>query len=309
MPLPTTPMNKSSWQGVIPAITTPFIADLSLDLAFFPRHAERLIDAGCSGIVTPGSLGEGSTLSFDEKLQLWKTLVQAIAPRAHAIAAIASACTREAVGLAKAAEAAGCTGLMVLPPYIYKGSWRETRAHLAAVLRATPLSCMLYNNPLAYGTDLLSAHIAELAREHENLHAVKESSADVRRITALRELVGDRLSILVGVDDLVVEGVAAGATGWIAGLVNALPRESIRLFRLTAEGQHREADALYRWFLPLLRLDTTHDFVQLIKLVQAEVGQVGQGGPITRPPRLLPEGDELARVQTFIRGVLRANPS
>ncbi len=315
---PTTKHSHSHpWHGVIPAITTPFNRDLSIDHAFLASHAGKLIDAGCTGIVAPGSLGEGSALSSEERLAVWHTLVKAIGSRASVFAAIASASTREAEDLAKAARDAGCIGLMVLPAYVYKGSWRETRAHVSAIMRATSLSCMLYNNPLAYGTDFTPTQIAELVEGHANLHAVKESSADARRLAAIRELIDDRLALLVGVDDLLVEGVMAGATGWTAGLVNALPRESVRLFELAraactgdaeSAAARREVDALYRWFLPLLRMDTTYDFVQLIKLVQAEVGLVGVGGAITRPPRLMPEGEELARMRSVIRDCLSRRP-
>ena len=301
-------MNRSDWQGVIPAITTPFAADLSIDMAFVEKHVKWLLDAGCTGIVTPGSLGEGAVLSVEEKSALWRACTKACGGKAPVIAAIASASTGDAVRAAREAQAAGCTGLMVLPPYVYKGSWREMRGHFAAILNATPLSCMLYNNPIAYGTDVLPEQIAELAAKHANLHAVKESSGDIRRVTAIRALIGDRLSILVGMDDVIVEGVAAGAVGWIAGLVNALPRESVRLFELARDGKHAEAAALYRWFLPLLRMDTTYDFVQLIKLVLAEVGMIGSGGAGVRPPRLLPEGADLEKSLAAIRAALKSRP-
>ncbi len=301
-------MNRTDWQGVIPAITTPFAADLSIDMAFVEKHVKWLLDAGCTGIVTPGSLGEGAVLSVEEKSALWRSCAKACGGKAPVIAAIASASTGDAVRAAREAQAAGCTGLMVLPPYVYKGSWREMRGHFAAILNATPLSCMLYNNPIAYGTDVLPEQIAELAAKHANLHAVKESSGDIRRVTAIRALIGDRLSILVGMDDVIVEGVAAGAVGWIAGLVNALPRESVRLFELARDGKHAEAASLYRWFLPLLRMDTTYDFVQLIKLVQAEVGMIGSGGAAVRPPRLLPEGADLEKSLAAIRAALKSRP-
>lgn len=301
-------MNKHDWTGVIPAITTPFRADLSIDEAFFAKHAGVLMDAGCTGIVSPGSLGEGATLSVDERVTLWSLLKRTMGTRGHVIAAIASASTADAVAACRAARDAGCDGLMILPAYVYKGSWRETRAHFAAMLQATSLSCMVYNNPVAYGTDVLPEQIADLAASHANLHAVKESSTDVRRITGIRALCGERLAILVGVDDLIVEGIAAGACGWIAGLVNALPTESVRLFNLATAGKKLEAEALYHWMLPLLRMDTTYDFVQLIKLVQAQAGMCGAGGPVTRPPRLLPEGDELDGIVGVIRALLEQRP-
>jgi 4-hydroxy-tetrahydrodipicolinate synthase len=196
--------------------------------------------------------------------------------------------TDDAVHLARAADKAGCRGLMVLPPYVYKGDWPETRAHVSAIITATPLSCMLYNNPIAYGTDFLPDQVRELS-DHANLHAIKDSSGDVRRITAMKALLADRLTLLVGLDDAVVEGVAAGATGWVAGLVNALPEESVLLFEHARAGRYAEARELYEWFLPLLRMDAVPKFVQLIKLVQEECGL---GSERVRAPRLQLTGAE-----------------
>ncbi|HET8799259.1 MAG TPA: dihydrodipicolinate synthase family protein, partial [Thermoanaerobaculia bacterium] len=193
----------------------------------------------------------------------------------------------------------------VLPPYVYTSDWREMKAHMSAVIAATSLSCMLYNNPIAYRTDFLPDQIAELAGEHANLHSVKESSADVRRITAIRERIGDRLAILVGVDDLIVEGIDAGAVGWIAGLVNAMPHESVRLFDLALRGARDEAAALYRWFLPLLRLDTVPKFVQLIKLVQEGVGM---GSARVRAPRLELAGAERDEALAILHTALASRP-
>ncbi|MFZ4575734.1 MAG: dihydrodipicolinate synthase family protein [Phycisphaerales bacterium] len=301
-------MKASDWHGVMPAITTPFRKDLSVDVEFLREHVAWLVGTGCRAIVTPGSLGEGATLEHDEKVTIWRECAAAVGANVPVIAAVSSLSTADAVRVAKQAEQAGCRGLMVLPPYVYKGEWRETKAHFGAVLRATKLSCMLYNNPVAYGTDVFPPQVMELAAEHENLHAIKESSTDVRRITWLKAIGGDRLALFVGVDDLIVEGIAAGATGWIAGLVNALPTESVRLFDLAVKGEHAAAAELYAWFLPLLRMDTTYDFVQLIKLVQTEVGKVGSGGAVTRPPRLMPEGARLAEVLAEIRRSLAARP-
>jgi len=194
---------------------------------------------------------------------------------------------------------------MALPPYVYQGNWREMRAHVAAVFKATPLSCMLYNNPVAYGTDFLPEQIRELAAEHENFEAVKESSSDVRRVSAIRALVDRRLQIFVGVDDAVLEAIGIGATGWIAGLANALPRESVDLFDFGMNGERDKAFNLYRWFLPLLRMDTKPNFVQLIKLVQAEVGI---GNARVRPPRLELAGDELEQAKQTIRDALCSRP-
>jgi 4-hydroxy-tetrahydrodipicolinate synthase len=292
---------EMKWAGVMPATTTAFDEQLNVDHEFVARHANWLIDHGCTGIVTPGSLGESATLSFDEKLAIWKTVIDAVGDRVPVMAAIASLSTNEAVRLAQSAAGVGCSGLMVLPPYVYRSDWREMKAHIEAVFRATRLSCMLYNNPVAYGTDFLPEQIKELAAEHENLEAVKESSTDVRRVTWIRELVGDRLAIFVGVDDAIVESIAVGAVGWIAGLVNALPKESVDLFNYAMNGERERAIALYNWFLPLLRMDTVPKFVQLIKLVQQEVGM---GNARVRPPRLELEGDELDEALKVIRHAL-----
>ena len=238
-----------NWKGVMPAITTCFREDLSIDHEFFARHCKWLVDSGCTGIITPGSLGEGATLGFDEKLELWQTCVASVGDRVPVVAAISALTTGEAVALAKKAAEKGCRGLMVLPPYLYRGDWREMKAYVSTVLDATELSCMLYNNPVAYGTDFLPEQIFELAAEHENLMAVKESSMDVRRVTAIRALAGERLAIFVGVDDGIVEAIGAGAVGWIAGLVNALPAESVALFDYAKKGDGKRAFELYRWFL------------------------------------------------------------
>lgn len=293
------------WHGVIPAITTPFGPDMGVDHAFLRKHVDVLVSAGCTGIVALGSLGEGATLSFEEKLAVLRSCREALKGRAPLVAGIAALSTWEAVGLAQAAAEAGCAGLMVLPPYVYKGDWRESQSHFAAVMSTTPLSCMLYNNPVAYGTDVRPEQVAELARAHSNLHAVKESSTDVRRVTELRGLLGERLALFVGVDDLILEGIDAGAVGWIAGLVDALPAESVRLFELARAGKRAEARALYDWFLPLLRLDTVPKFVQLIKLVQAEVGL---GTERVRPPRLPLAGAEREQALALIRDVLSHRP-
>jgi 4-hydroxy-tetrahydrodipicolinate synthase len=298
-------MQINDWYGVIPAITTPFKADLSINKEALREHVAWMIDSGCHGVVALGSLGEAATLGFGEKLEVLNTCKVALDGRAPLVAGVAALSTHEAVSLANAAYEAGCDGLMVLPPYVYRGDWRETKAHMGAVIKATPLSCMLYNNPVAYGTDILPDQIGALAEQHPNLHAVKESSGDVRRVMALREVVHERLAILVGVDDCIVESIAAGATGWIAGLVNAFPVESVRLFDLAAIGNFEEARQLYEWFLPLLRMDTVPKFVQLIKLVQAELGR---GRATVRPPRLELAGNELNEQLGMIRAQLTKRP-
>ena len=291
-------MNQHHWAGVLPAITTPFNADLSVDHASLAAHVQWLIASGCRGIVALGSLGESQTLTADEKIAILDTCRRALPAEVPLVAGIAGLSTTECVALASRAAGVGCDGLMVLPAYVYRGDWRETRAHYGAVIDATHLSCMLYNNPIAYGTDVVPDQVAELADAHANLHAVKESSGEVRRVTALRARLGDRLAILAGMDDMILESIPMGAVGWIAGLVNAFPEESVRLFNLGAAGRMDEARALYEWFLPLLRLDTVPKFVQLIKLVQVEVGR---GTATVRPPRLELQGAELTAAQALIR--------
>ena len=294
-----------NWSGVMPAITTGFDFDLNVDHKFVAEHCNWLVDNGCTGIVTPGSLGEGATLTYQEKLELWSTVIDAVGVRVPVVAAIAALSTREAIDLAQQAAKRGCRGLMVLPPYVYRSDWREMKTHVEAIFRATDLSCMLYNNPVAYGTDFLPDQIEELAADHKNFHAVKESSTDVRRVTAIRALIGSRLSILVGVDDAIVESIGMGATGWVAGLVNALPKESVDLFNFAMNGDHERAVELYNWFLPLLRMDTVPKFVQLIKLVQQEVGM---GSARVRAPRMELAGRELEEALRIIRAALASRP-
>src|SRR6266536_4560527 len=290
-------MKQQDWRGVFPAITTPFTKDLAIDYEALQKHVVWLVDSSCRGVVALDSLGEGATLSFDEKISIIKTCKDALPADVPVIPGIAALSTAAAVKLAKAAANSGCDGLMILPPYVYRGDWRETEAHLSSVITATSLSCILYNNPIAYGTDILPEQMKALAERHENLHAVKESSGDVRRVTAIRELLGDRLAVFAGLDDAILESIAVGAVGWVAGLVNALPVESVRLFDLATAGQFEEAQKLYKWFLPLLRLDTLPNFVQLIKLVQREVGR---GSANVRPPRLELEGTELEEATKLI---------
>jgi dihydrodipicolinate synthase/N-acetylneuraminate lyase len=298
-------LDQKDWAGVLPAITTPFQADLSVDYETFAAQARWLVECGCNGIVALGSLGEAPALTGEEKLELLKQAKRSLDGKAPVIAGISALSTAEAVWLAKEAHRAGVDGLMVLPPLVYRGDWRETQAHLGAIFQATPLSAMLYNNPIAYGTDILPEQIIELRAQHQNFHAVKESSGEIRRITSLKHLAGDSLEIFVGMDDVVVESVAAGATGWIAGLVNAFPEESVRLFKLAQSGPSPELDSLYAWFLPLLRLDTVPKFVQLIKQVQEECG-----GPSARvrPPRLELVGAEREDVVALTRKSLANCP-
>lgn len=297
---------RSIWQGVIPAITTPFHEDFSVDLETFERHTVLMAEAGCTGIVIGGSLGEGGSLTADEKASLIRAAKQATGGRLNAMLGVASMTTAEACAIARMAEANGAAGLMVLPPYVYVGDWRETKAHVSAICKSTGLPAMLYNNPIAYKTDFLPGQVCELLEENPNLVAIKESSADVRRLAALRAAAGKRLEILVGVDDLIVEGIEAGATGWIAGLVNAFPVESVRLFEQARTGGFEAAFELYKWFLPLLRMDTVPKFVHLIKLVQQEVLT---GNERLRPPRLSLAGQEREEALAVLRTAMEARPA
>jgi len=292
---------KVNWNGVIPAITTPFNEDLSIDHRFLGEHAAWLVEEGCTGIVPFGSLGEAATLEFREKIAIVETLVQALGGKAPVIPMVSSLSTAEAARFTVEAEAAGASGFMVLPPYVYSSDWREMKYHLSQVFEATRKPCMLYNNPVAYRTDFLPPQIQEMADAYPHMEAVKESSADLRRITWLRTLMNEDFNILIGVDDVIVEAVAAGATGWIAGLVNAFPAESVRLFELARAGRDEEAFELYRWFLPLLRLDIGTKFVQMIKLTQEKTDT---GNARVRPPRLELEGAELeATLKTIEEGL------
>jgi dihydrodipicolinate synthase/N-acetylneuraminate lyase len=296
---------KVNWKGVIPAITTPFNEDLTIDESFLAKHSRWLVDEGSIGIVPIGSLGESATLNAAEKRTVMETCVKVVGDRVPVIPGIAALSTIEAVKLAQDAKAIGCSGLMVLPPYVYSTDWREMKAHVRAVITATDLPCMLYNNPIAYKTDFRPEHILELAGELPNLQAVKESSADLRRVMAIRALAGARMKILIGVDDAIVEAIDAGAIGWIAGLVNAFPAESVALYNHAMNRRKAEAFALYEWFLPLLRMDTAVKFVQLIKLAQE---RVGMGSVRVRPPRLPLQGEELREAMAAIDSALATRP-
>jgi 4-hydroxy-tetrahydrodipicolinate synthase len=278
---------------------------MAIDKPALEKQVRLMLDNGCSGIVPCGSLGEGAALSNDERAQVVAICV-ASAKGAPVVPGIAAASTADAVAQALSAEKNGASGLMVLPPYIYSSDWREMSAHVSAVISATKLPCMLYNNPPAYKTDFTPTQIAELAARHPNLVAVKESGGDIRRITAILATPGNRLVVGVGLDDLVVEGVAAGASFWVAGLADALPAESVRLFELARDGKKDEALKLLHWFLPLLRFDAGIKFVQLIKLVQE---RCGISSARVRGPRLQVTGTELAEAEAIIAKSLATRPA
>jgi 1-pyrroline-4-hydroxy-2-carboxylate deaminase len=296
------------WQGVMPATLTQFNADLTIDHGLMADHGKWLVEHGCTAIVCHGSLGEGATLSFAEKLALQKTYVAAL-PNTPIIPGVASLSTQEAVDIAKAAKDNGCRGLMVLPPYLYASDWREMKAHMSAVIRATDLPCIIYNNPVAYKTDFTPAHIKELADEFSNVESVKESSTDARRVAGIRELCGDRLAIGVGVDDCALEGAAMGAKFWITGVGGAFPQHNVKLWNLATSGKIEEALAIYHWMLPMLRMDTVVKFVQLIKLQQNLASGGKLGNNLVRAPRLELAGAELAEATAVIKLALATAPT
>lgn len=296
------------WKGVMPATLTQFNEDLSIDHGLMAEHGKWLIENGCTAIVAHGSLGEGATLSFTEKVALQKTYVEAL-PGTPIIPGIAALSTREAVDLAKAARDNGCRGLMVLPPYLYASDWREMKTHMMAVIGATDLPCIIYNNPVAYKTDFTPAHIKELADELPNAAAVKESSTDARRIAGIREVLGDRIALGVGVDDCALEGFAMGAKFWITGVGGAFPRHNVKLLELGTSGRIEEAMPIYTWMLPMLRMDTVVKFVQLIKLQQTLATGGKLGNNRVRAPRLELAGAELAEATAIIEKALATAPA
>ena len=293
-----------TWGGVFPAVTTQFKADQSLNLEATAAHVEHLIRAGVHGLIMLGSVGENTVLDPAEKRAVLATAIEAVQGRVPVLSGVAENSTGAACRFAAEAETAGVDGLMVLPAMIYKTDRGETMAHFRAVARASDLPIMCYNNPVSYGTDLTPEMFAELADE-PTLVAIKESSDDVRRITDLVNLVGERYILFCGVDDLILEASLLGVSGWVAGLVNAFPEESVRLWDLAAAGRWAEARDLYRWFTPLLHLDVHVKLVQYIKLAQA---MAGLGTETTRAPRLALEGDERQRIAAIIQTGLDARP-
>lgn len=296
---------KGSWQGVFPAVATVFRADESVDVEATLRLIARLLDAGVHGLILLGTVGENCSLEYGEKLDLLRAVTDRFQGKVPILSGVAECSTRLACRFAEDAAQIGVDGLMVLPAMVYKADAREAVAHFRAVASASDRPIMIYNNPVAYHVDLPPAVLAELADEPRFV-AVKESSENVRRITDIRILCGDRYRLFCGVDDLVLESVLLGAHGWVSGLVNAFPQESVLLWRLAVSGRWQEAGTLYRWFTPLLHLDTHVKLVQYIKLAMAETGM----GPETvRPPRLPLAGREREEVLNVIRQAMRTRPS
>ena len=297
-------MKASDWRGVFPALTTKFDATGALDFAAMADHLEFQLAAGVHGIIILGSLGENSTLSAAEKQDLIRFYGQRINRRVPLLACIAESATRDALALTAAGDELGVDGYMVLPPMRYPSDKPETLGYLRAVAAGTQRPIMLYNNPVAYGTDLLPEDFAELASEPRFV-AIKESSANTRRMSAIRRLTGDRYALFCGVDDLALECFAVGAVGWVAGLVVAFPRETMRLYTLMTEQRWEEARVLYDWFLPLLELDIGPKFIQQIKLVEE---LVGVGSERVRAPRLALTGRERERVEQIVAAALASRP-
>ena len=297
-------MTSHLWRGVYPALTTKFKTDDSLDFAAMAEHLEFQLDSGVHGIIILGSLGENSTLDLDEKKQLIEFFHRQVAGRVPLLSCIAESSTRDAVELAAFGEQVGLDGYMLLPPMRYPSDRRETLQFIDDVSQATALPIMLYNNPVAYGTDLLPEDFAELA-VNPRLVAIKESSADPRRMSDIRRLCGDRYDLFCGVDDLALECFSVGAIGWVAGLVVAFPAETVRMYDLMTEGRWAEARSLYDWFLPLLHLDIGPKFIQQIKLVEQ---LMGVGSEHVRAPRLTLTGKERANVESVVATALANRP-
>lgn len=296
---------NSDWTGVFPAVTTKFHADESLDMGEMEKNFRAQVDAGVDGLIVCGSLGEASTLEPDEKLEIAALAQKVSGGRVPVLLTVSERRTRTACDVAARAEAQGLDGLMVLPGMQYVSDARETMAHLRAVADASKLPIMVYNNPVAYKVDVSVEMFAELA-ENERFVAIKESSDDVRRVTRIINAMGDRYRIFCGVDNLALEALMMGADGWVAGLVDAFPEETVAIYQLYKAGRIEEAREIYRWFVPLLELDVSTRLVQNIKLAEAKVGL---GTEHVRAPRLPLVGEERAHVEAVIDAALKRRPS
>jgi 1-pyrroline-4-hydroxy-2-carboxylate deaminase len=293
-----------NWHGIYPAATTQFNADQSLNLKATTDNVEKMMAAGMHGMIMLGSVGENTTLEYAEKLDVLKSTVAQVKRRIPVLTGVAETTTKLACRFAEDAKKIGVDGLMVLPAMIYKSDPRETMTHFRTVARATDLPILVYNNPPAYGVDITPPMFADLADE-KTLAAIKESSDNVRRITDIKNLCGDRYILFSGVDDLVLESVLLGSVGWVSGLVNAFPVESRRLWDLATAGNYAEALKIYRWYTPLLHLDTHVKLVQYIKLAASECGY---GTETTRAPRLPLVGREREEVLAIVKKAMATRP-
>jgi 4-hydroxy-tetrahydrodipicolinate synthase len=293
-----------TWQGVFPAVTTQLKQDESLDLLATAKHLEMLIASGVQGLVMCGSLGENQMLAPDEKREVVSTAVKVAAGRVPVLTGVAESSTAAAISYVRDCEKIGVSGFMVMPAMIYKADTREALQYFRTVGGATELPWMLYNNPISYHVDITAELFAELA-EIRNLVAIKESSGNPRRITELRNTIGDRFALFTGVDDLFLESAILGIDGWVAGAGLAFPRENQRLWDLTRASRWDEARALYRWSQPLMKLDTHLKFVQYIKLA---IQEAGLGAEWVRAPRLTLTGAERESVLKIIRTQFAKRP-
>jgi 4-hydroxy-tetrahydrodipicolinate synthase len=298
-------MKNVAWQGVYPALLTPFTVDDQIDYPLFQKNLDAQLAAGVDGIIICGSLGEASTLSGAEKLALLAYCVKSVDGKVPVILNIAEQVTKEAVEMAKQAEQLGADGLMLLPPLRYKADDEETLTYFKNVARETSLSIMIYNNPVDYGIKV-SVEMFEELEQFTNIQAVKESTRDVSNVTRMINRFGDRFKILCGVDPLAFECLALGAHGWVAGLVDAFPAETVAIYRLVKANRYAEALEIYRWFLPILELDIHAKLVQYIKLAAASTGI---GSEIVRAPRLVLKGNERQNVLEVINKGLANRPS
>ncbi|WP_226661666.1 dihydrodipicolinate synthase family protein [Microbulbifer aggregans] len=294
-----------NWSGVFPAATTQFNADESLNIPATLEHLEVMLNAGINGLVMLGTVGENCSLSQDEKFAVLEATVKHVAGRVPVLTGVSEYTTTQAQEFARAAKRAGVDGLMVLPPMSYKADGREIVAHIRGVAEATDLPVMVYNNPACYGVDVSAEAVAELAQV-PNIVAVKEASDDPRRLTDIANLVDEDFVLFCGVDDLALESLALGAHGWISGLVNAFPQENRLLWDLATSGKFEEARKVYRWYTPLLHLDTKPKLVQYIKLA---VQECGYGSELCRNPRLPISGEERDEVLRIIRQAIATRPA
>jgi dihydrodipicolinate synthase/N-acetylneuraminate lyase len=293
------------WKGVFPAVTTQLHADQTLDLEATARHIEVLLVSGVTGIIMLGSLGENIALEPDEKRRVIQMAIETVHGRVPVLSSVSECSTAAACRYARDMEKLGADGLMVLPAMVYKADPDETIAHYRAVADASGLSIICYNNPLAYGVDITPEMFAQIADE-EKFVAIKESSGNVRRITDIINLVGDRYTIFTGVDDLALESVMLGAEGWIAGVGLAFPKENQYLWDLAVAGQWEKAREIYRWYMPLLHLDIPIKFVQYIKLC---IQECGLGSEWVRAPRLPIQGAEREAILKIIRHGIETRPT
>jgi len=297
-------MSKPYWSGVFPAITTQLKRDQSLDLAATAKHADVLIESGVTGIVFLGSLGENQALSPEEKRTVIEAMVEAVNGRVPVLSGVAESSTTAACAYVRDLERLGADGFMLMPPMLYKGDPRETMTHFRKTAAATGLPMMLYNNPISYANDIMPEMFARLA-DVKNFVALKESTGNTRRITDLHNLVGDRYALFTGVDDLVLESAVLGIDGWVAGTGIAFPAENQYFWELTRAGKWEQAREIYRWFTPLLHLDTHTKFVQYIKLA---VQETGLGTEWVRSPRLLLTGPERKQILEIIHTGIANRP-